>query len=325
MNMATIDAPAKVHRPSAPQVRASPFNLPLKSELLPSTCPSSQSFSLQPVPQVRACPTGHGLNITALEVPEWMEAGSSASLTCSWAPIRSNIWALRWYQGLHEIYRWTPSKPNPMQIFHNPHLTVNPLQSSHGQVLITDVTHGAAGLFRCEISAEAPAFRTVYGEKELKVVTLPRVGPQIEGVQPYYREGDWIDLTCTAGPGRPAPLLVMLINGQLPGHLEPQTVQRVAVDNLSISRLHLRFVLRHFHLSAPSGVAASVRCVSRIPGINYEESSEVMLSAKPHYFAAGMDGRTTGGSAPLIVSGTWGRRLEAHFVATIVIQFLNAN
>jgi hypothetical protein len=70
-------------------------------------------------------PAGIALNITEVKVPEWVEAGSSADLRCSWTPEQRQIWALRWYQGLNEIYRWTPSKEDPKQIFKNPHLTVN--------------------------------------------------------------------------------------------------------------------------------------------------------------------------------------------------------
>ena len=44
-------------------------------------------------------------------------------------------------------------------------------RSTRGHVHISNVSHEAAGLFRCEISAEAPEFRTVYGEKEIKVVS----------------------------------------------------------------------------------------------------------------------------------------------------------
>lgn len=45
------------------------------------------------------------------------------------------------------------------------------VESSMGTIHIQNISHGAAGLFRCEVSAEAPAFKTVYGERELRVVS----------------------------------------------------------------------------------------------------------------------------------------------------------
>ena len=43
--------------------------------------------------------------------------------------------------------------------------------STHGHVYMSNVSHSAGGLFRCEVSGEAPDFLTVYAERELKVVS----------------------------------------------------------------------------------------------------------------------------------------------------------
>ena len=46
---------------------------------------------------------GGGQEVISMEVPAWVEVAGTASLSCSWK--LPNIWALRWYRGLHEIYR----------------------------------------------------------------------------------------------------------------------------------------------------------------------------------------------------------------------------
>ncbi|KAA0183349.1 hypothetical protein HAZT_HAZT001057 [Hyalella azteca] len=70
-------------------------------------------------------PTGRSLNISSVTVPPWVEAGKSVDLGCTWAPPEQEIWAVRWYRGLKEIYRYTPSNNNPVQVFSNPHLQVD--------------------------------------------------------------------------------------------------------------------------------------------------------------------------------------------------------
>ena len=43
-------------------------------------------------------------------------------------------------------------------------------RSREGEIIITNVTLGAEGLFRCEVSGEGPAFFTDYGVANMTVV-----------------------------------------------------------------------------------------------------------------------------------------------------------
>ena len=47
--------------------------------------------------------------------------GAEALLECNWRaegfPVNDEgLYSLKWYHGLHEFYRWTPSERSPMQV-----------------------------------------------------------------------------------------------------------------------------------------------------------------------------------------------------------------
>lgn len=45
------------------------------------------------------------------------------------------------------------------------------------------------------------------------ISVLPKKGPEIVGVRPQYDVGDVVNVTCHAGPSRPAGVVEWLING----------------------------------------------------------------------------------------------------------------
>ncbi|KAF2358582.1 Immunoglobulin-like domain [Trinorchestia longiramus] len=272
------------------------------------------------------------LDISSVVVPAWVEAGTSVELRCAWSPAHYKIWALKWYQGLREIYRYTPSNPSPVQVFHNPHLAVDAHRSTGGSVRLENVTLGAAGLFRCEVSAEAPTFKTVYGEKELRVIALPPSGPTIRGVAGHYQEGDWVDLTCSLGAAHPVPHLSFTVNGRPPpsSNVEPQIMGPSSQRGLRSSSIRLRFVLRRHHLyssmtSIREGVVdgTHVRCMAELPTVDYRASTEVVLSTRPSYQAAGMGGRTSSVSSHFLKTDyTWAAGLVRLVITGVLLSSL---
>ncbi|XP_042885761.1 uncharacterized protein LOC122261967 [Penaeus japonicus] len=103
-----------------------------------------------------------GLHITNVNLPSPLAVGEGGWLECDWADDGDTIYALKWYLGLDEFYRWTPAETPPVKTFsmRGDPLTVDVDSSHKGRVRIQGVTLGAAGVFRCEVSAEAPSFHT---------------------------------------------------------------------------------------------------------------------------------------------------------------------
>lgn len=87
------------------------------------------------------------------------------------------------------------------------------------------------------------------------------------------------------------------------GRVVIQTPFTLGKDKLEAPSLRLRFILRpeakeHVSRSGvekiPSGVETRVVCIASIEDIGYQEETEVILSTRPWYEAAGREGRVSG-------------------------------
>ena len=58
-----------------------------------------------------------------------------------------------------------------------------------------NLTAASAGTYKCEVSAEAPSFRTKSGSQDMVVVVIPKKS-LIDGAQPKYQVGDLVNVTC---------------------------------------------------------------------------------------------------------------------------------
>ncbi|GFY79342.1 uncharacterized protein TNIN_381631, partial [Trichonephila inaurata madagascariensis] len=88
-------------------------------------------------------------------------------------------------------------------------------KSGSQSVYLRHVDLNSAGVYRCEVSAEAPEFQTVEAEKEMKVLVLPTEGPRIMGGLPKYRVGDTVFVNCTSSRSKPAATLNWYINDEI--------------------------------------------------------------------------------------------------------------
>jgi hypothetical protein len=53
----------------------------------------------------------------------------------------------------------------------------------------------SGGTYKCEVSAEAPSFRTKFAKQDMVVVIIPTKA-EIVGAQPKYQVGDLVNVTC---------------------------------------------------------------------------------------------------------------------------------
>ena len=61
--------------------------------------------------------------------------------------------------------------------------------------MLKSVTLSSSGEYKCEVSAEAPNFRTKAGSQDLVAVVQPS-SVEIKGVEAKYRVGDTVNVTC---------------------------------------------------------------------------------------------------------------------------------
>ncbi|KAJ6222780.1 hypothetical protein RDWZM_001325 [Blomia tropicalis] len=196
-----------------------------------------------------------GLKLIMLEVPSPSYVGESVELSCIYELESDKLYSVKWYKNDD----WPPGQFLPIS-----GIRVDLSKSGMNSVFLKYIDINTAGVYRCEVSAEAPSFVTEECEKQLQVTVLPTSGPQISGVRPEYRIGDKVNLNCTSARSKPAAKLRWYVNNReaKPEEYELSNATRVLhQDNLETSSLILRFMALDKHFR--SGVIR-VKCTATV-------------------------------------------------------------
>nr|XP_053635007.1 uncharacterized protein LOC128690338 [Cherax quadricarinatus] len=236
-----------------------------------------------------------GLHITKVTVPTPVAVGGGGWIECEFVDEGENIYALKWYLGLDEFYRWTPAENPPVKTFpvRDDPLTVDTAISSRGKVWIYDLTLGASGVFRCEVSAEAPDFHTESEVATMTVVDLPDEEPRISGVGSSHQLHQEVMINCSSPRSQPPAFLTFYVNQKLadPSWLIPYPPLEDPETGLETAILGLRFPLGPRLLR---GDSVSVNCTASIFNL-YSKSTEALVSVNVPFHASIMEGRAAAG------------------------------
>ncbi|XP_075160063.1 beaten path IV [Haematobia irritans] len=191
-----------------------------------------------------------------------------------------DLYAIKWYKDNEEFYRYVPKANPPKTSYRVDGVRVIEEHSDSSRVLLRGLSINSTGLYRCEISAEAPNFSSVQGEGRMDVVYLPRDGPHIKGQQFQYQIGEILNLNCTSGKSHPASHLQWFINDQpvVDGQYLVRYNDTVHRHGLITSTLGLEMTVdaRHFHNGA-----MRVKCLASISPVLWKGGKESVLQRRP--------------------------------------------
>ncbi|XP_023237045.1 uncharacterized protein LOC111636097, partial [Centruroides sculpturatus] len=161
----------------------------------------------------------HGLKMCDLDVPGAVIAGKSVWLRCGYDLEEDELYSVKWYKNNVEFYRYLPSDVPPGQKYDLLGVYVDLSQSNETHVYLYKTDLNTEGSYGCEVSTEAPSFRTVKADRDLRVYesndlyhiisisntllfavshTAPgQHGPNIKGNLPWYDVGDIVDVNCS--------------------------------------------------------------------------------------------------------------------------------
>ncbi|ALC40072.1 beat-IIIa, partial [Drosophila busckii] len=231
------------------------------------------------------------LTMTEVKIPNHIMRLKSALLGCRYALDGESLYSVKWYKDGHEIYRYVPRDKPPGQAFPLPGVNIDLRNSSDTQVLLRRVTLQSTGLYRCEVSGEAPAFNTVSESETMTVVVTPNHGPKITGGQPRYQIGDTVRVNCTSSPSKPACHLSWLINGEPAQKQHLKQYDKIVVnrDGLEMARLGLEFRVRGYHFKHGD---MKLKCVAKISSL-YWQSNEESVESDRQQRAPALESRET--------------------------------
>ncbi|XP_023936520.2 uncharacterized protein LOC112044789 [Bicyclus anynana] len=221
------------------------------------------------------------IRIKELQVPGIAAEGGQALLGCQFDLEGDDLYSVKWYKDGKEFYRYVPSNDEVMSHFTMPGVFVDVTHSSSTMVALEHLTKDSAGLYRCEVSGEAPYFVTVYKEKAVNIHLLPNKKPRVRGLQNEYSIGDLLEANCTSTRSRPKTQVMWLINDQMAAKKYTrgpwERVSRERADARETT-LELRFFLLSHHFR--DGVL-TVKCQAALPPLYQDEVIHHILRIDP--------------------------------------------
>lgn len=109
------------------------------------------------------------IRILSLEVPQTVVVGTEAQLRCAYDLEGDLLYSVKWYRDDVEFFRFVPSDRPPGQFFPVDGIKVDLQRSNNGTVHIRDVDSLTGGNYKCEVSADAPSFKTMFVEKLIRI------------------------------------------------------------------------------------------------------------------------------------------------------------
>jgi len=152
------------------------------------------------------------LGLTELAVPTHKMVGEDVKLVCRFDMDGEKLYSVKWYRNEQEFYRYVPNDRPKLQIFPQSGITVERSRSSKQHVTLKHLQQEASGTYRCEVSAEAPSFRTKHREMHMVVVQQPSEN-KIIGAKNKYFLGDTVNVTCISENSHPPASLTWKVNG----------------------------------------------------------------------------------------------------------------
>ncbi|XP_022816415.1 uncharacterized protein LOC111349511 isoform X1 [Spodoptera litura] len=209
------------------------------------------------------------LKIVRVSVPTYRVRGQPAQFECDYELGEDNLYSVKWYRDNEEFYRYMPKFDPPKHAYKLEGIKVDLQKSDDRRVILHQVTLKSSGLYRCEVSAEAPSFASAAGEGRMEVIYLPREGPRITGNEQENRRGDSLFLNCTSGRSYPAAVLSWDIDG------EKVTDPLLLVEYPPTQHAH-GLLSTALGLRVPVGRTMQVRCTARVAPA-WREGSEAVV------------------------------------------------
>ncbi|XP_053211737.1 uncharacterized protein LOC128395351 [Panonychus citri] len=221
------------------------------------------------------------IRITMLDIPSPTILGEAVELTCSYELDNDKLYSVKWYKDGVEFYRFVPNDWPPGQTLPIDGIKVDVSRSTAKGVYLKKVELESQGTYKCEVSTEAPEFKTAELEKDMEVIVLPQEGPSISKIKTRFNLDDIVYVNCTSAKSKPAPVLKWYINDNpAPVEYEYDYPTISYPDRLESSVKGLRFKVTELHLQ---GGLMNLKCTAALSsGYHIMSTWTVTAGGKKH-------------------------------------------
>ncbi|GFX67949.1 ig-like domain-containing protein [Trichonephila clavipes] len=120
-----------------------------------------------------------GLKFVQLDIPGALHSGESTWLKCQYELGVDELYSVKWYKNNVEFFRYLPSDMPAGQNYELLGVYVDLPRSNATHVYLYKTDLNTEGTYGCEVSTEAPSFRTVKADKELRIYGKPKQNPNL--------------------------------------------------------------------------------------------------------------------------------------------------
>lgn len=219
------------------------------------------------------------LSNLVVRIPEHIQEGESADLTCSFNLGGDKLYSVKWYKGRHEFYRFMPHEVPKVKIFPVKGMKINLTASDQTRAVIDDVQINHSGTYMCEVTV-TPTFFALMQFANMTVINFPSEGPSIHSKRKQYQVGETADLICTAQNSSPSTQLSWYINGE-PANEAYLRLFPTARDGSQ--KLGLSFPLSFNHFVMPHGNRVRLKCLASISDFYWKSAEITLLQEKPKF------------------------------------------
>ncbi|KAG9510311.1 hypothetical protein GZH46_01156 [Fragariocoptes setiger] len=143
--------------------------------------------------------------IIGLDMPRYVTYGDSVELACLYELQDDVLYAVKWYKDEQEFFRHVQHDWPHGQYIQMDGVTVDLDNSNAISVYLINVTFKTGGIYRCEVSTDAPSFATVAAAKYLNVAYWPEeASPTLTTMTRFYKMDETAQLECSTSGSRPA-------------------------------------------------------------------------------------------------------------------------
>ncbi|XP_045535424.1 uncharacterized protein LOC106718625 [Papilio machaon] len=208
------------------------------------------------------------LRVVGLSVPGLKQRGESVTMTCDYDLEGGRLYSVKWYRDNEEFYRYMPRLRPPQHAHRLDGVKVDVERSSARRVHLRDLTLKSRGLYRCEVSEEAPSFHSAQSEAFMEVYYFSRDNPRISGHEQPYTIDEPLDVNCSSAKAFPAPELQWYINGE-------KVIERGLLIAYGAKPVSQGLLISTLGLKAPAKPNMRITCIASI-GTHKRERSVVI-------------------------------------------------
>lgn len=194
------------------------------------------------------------LVVTDVYVPSIIDFRDNVTLSCSYDMGGHTLNSVKWYKDEKEFFRYSPMM-HPMymkfpvvgvQVADS----INFCNETICRVDLCLLSKNSSGVYRCEVSEDAPYFMLTAKTANMTVAALPQNNPLISSFHSMYHIDEFVTANCSSDYSSLPVTLTWYINGEqaLYGELQPRIEQTIPAHGYNLQKQILQ---THFYLNGP--------------------------------------------------------------------------